>query len=186
MPINMRTSKLGLLEIASSEALSNTKYLDSVNVHTIGIGMTRTEIPNITKLDWDKSLSIQECVDMFKRSLTKYENAVNRAVNVPISQHQFDALVSITYNIGNGGMAKSSFIRSINSGASKAVIAKDMMKWVRAGSSVLKGLVNRRTKEVALYNNGTYHSNGFIAHIKVHPITRKPTYGSTIDIRPYL
>lgn len=113
----MQTSKLGKAEIAHSEGVSLTKYLDSVGVHTIGIGATVSEIPDIKQWAWEKALTLEQVFDLFSQSLVKYENAVNKAVKVPLEQHQFDALVSICYNIGTGGLSKSTFVKRINSGS---------------------------------------------------------------------
>lgn len=113
----MKTSTNGCLEILSYEGIALSKYYDSVGVQTIGAGATVSEIPNIKQWAWDKTLTLDEVADLFKKSLTKYENGVNKAVKVAIKQHQFDALVSFCYNVGTGGMSKSTLLKRINAGA---------------------------------------------------------------------
>lgn len=184
----MKTSKNGLIELANYEALSNTVYLDSVVVRTIGIGMTSSEIPDIKQWSWDRRLENEQCVRMFESSLVKYENAVLKAINpgVMITQAQFDALVSITYNIGTGGMAGSTFMKKLNSGAPSTDVVAAIQSWNKGGGRVIKGLVNRRAAEGQVYITGKYTNDGTVTHIEVNPSNHQPIYKGRIDIRPYI
>ncbi|WP_337827077.1 LysM peptidoglycan-binding domain-containing protein [Pseudonocardia sp. TMWB2A] len=82
-----------------------------------------------------------------------YEAAVNRNVKVPLTQNQFDALVSFTYNIGEGGLKSSSALRLLNQGK-YGEAAQAMKLWNKSGGEVMQGLINRRNDEVALFNKG--------------------------------
>jgi GH24 family phage-related lysozyme (muramidase) len=113
----MNISKQGKAELCGHEGLALKLYLDSVNVRTIGLGATVSEIPNIKQLPWTYSITIQEAFDLLDKSLSKYVKAVNDALKVPVTQFQFDALVSICYNIGTSGLKNSTFMRRINAGA---------------------------------------------------------------------
>lgn len=79
-----------------------------------------------------------------------YEAAVNRNVKVPLTQNQFDALVSFTYNIGEGGLKSSSALRLLNQGK-YGEAAQAMKLWNKSGGEVMQGLINRRNHEVALF-----------------------------------
>lgn len=178
----MQISDKGLIELASYEALAHTKYLDSGGVETIGIGMTTSEIKDLHSWPWDKSLSTKECFDQFKIAVKKYAEAVDKFLQVPIEQHKFDALVSITYNIGINGMIKSSFMKRINAKDGDKNVVKAMQMWNKDNGKVVKGLVNRRAAESDLYLNGRYRSGGKVTLIEVSPKTHKPSYKGTIDL----
>lgn len=117
----MKMSKKGLIFLASLEGVCLSKYLDSVGVWTIGIGATRTEIPAIASWPKEQKITIEEAFNLLTKSIIKYENAVNESLDVDVTQEQFDALVSVCYNVGCGGTRKSTFIKRINA---KAKIGK--------------------------------------------------------------
>lgn len=79
------------------------------------------------------------------------EHAVNRLVTVPLSQHQFDALVDFTFNLGVSSLAKSTLLAKLNAGDYAGADA-EFAKWVRGGGRVLPGLVKRRALEAAWFN----------------------------------
>lgn len=182
----MRTSKEGLIELANYEALSHTLYLCTSNVRTIGIGMTISEIKDINKWSWTRSITTEQACTMFKNSVVRYENAVKKALQVPVTQAQFDVLVSITYNIGTGGMKGSTFMRRINAKAPAKDVVAAMKSWNKGGGRVVQGLVNRRNKEGALYLTGKYENNGTVGLIKVNPTTHRPIYSGRINISKFI
>lgn len=168
----MQTSKQGLAEICSYEGMSTTKYLDSVNVQTIGLGATVSEIPDLHNWAWDKEMPIQQCFDLFKQGITKYEAGVNSHVTVDLTQWEFDALVSIAYNIGTYGENHSTFLRYINSKRSDREIRQAIMAWTKQ-----KELIRRRTNEANLYIDGVYNNDGTLNLFPVNTTTHKPMYG---------
>jgi lysozyme len=180
-----KMSEKGKIFLAGLEGVSLKIYLDSVNVRTISVGVTKTEIPNINEWPWDKQITMREAMDLFEKALGRYEKAVLDTLKVSIPQHKFDALVSICYNIGVGGLKGSTFMKRINAGASDDQVGAAMMMWTKAGGKVLKGLVNRRTKEVNLYKTGNY-GDGTAVLIDVNPKTHKPIYKKTIKVSDYL
>lgn len=179
----MQTSKLGKAEIAHSEGVSLTKYLDSVGVHTIGIGATVSEIPDIKQWAWEKALTLEQVFDLFSQSLVKYENAVNKAVKVPLAQHQFDALVSICYNIGTGGLSKSTFVKRINNKESTQRIVDAIMMWTKPPE-----ITGRRRREANLFATGVYSGDGTTTLFPVSTKSRLPLYnkGKRINALQYL
>jgi len=174
----MKTSNAGLMFIAGLEGLCQTKYYDSVGVQTIGVGATVSEIHNIKEWPWDKELSIKECFNMLQKSVVKYEKAVDKTLKVGtmLSQSQYDALVSICYNIGTGGLAKSTFMKRINAGDSAINIAAAILMWDKP-----KEIIGRRTKEAKLYTRGIYAGEG---KVLVFPVSssHKPLYGKGYEI----
>ncbi len=175
MNINMQFSKQGLAFTAGLEGIGLTKYLDSVGVQTIGLGSTKSDIPDLASWAWDKKISIEEAFKLYNDHLAKYINAVNKALQVPILQHQFDALVSICYNIGVGGMAKSTFIKRINAGYSDASVAGAIKMWNKPPE-----IRDRRSKEAKLYTDGIYYGNGKVLVFPV--VNRKPRYSGGYEI----
>lgn len=175
-------SKKGLLELADREGLALTKYLDSVGVQTIGIGLTKSDIKDLASWSWTKQLSVQDATYMYKSHVKPYADAVKKALKVPVLQHQFDALVSICYNIGIGGMQGSTFIKRINSKASMESIVSAILMWDKP-----KEIQGRRKKEAQLFQYGTYsNKDGCVDFIEVNPTTHKPKYKSRIKIVDYL
>lgn len=183
----MEMSDLGLCELGAYECLCLKPYLDAVGVKTVGFGSTISDIPDLPLWSWNKEITIKEAVDIYRQGLKKYVAAVNKAVTrLEIPQNLFDALVSITYNIGVNGMAKSTFIKKVNEGASNEVIVKAMVQWNKGGGKVLKGLVNRRAKEAKLILTGEYSSKGYVPLAQV--VNKKPQYSSSrlINLMEYL
>jgi lysozyme len=192
-PGDMQMSKEGLIELANYEAMSNTCYYDSVRVKTVSIGLTVSDIRDINSWPWDKFLSDEQCVKLYVDKLQKYVDAVNSEVKVPLKQHEFDALVSITYNIGTGnlktnkgGMAGSTFIDRVNAQESPQRIVAAMAAWNKAGGRVLNGLINRRAKEADLYLTGNYKNNGTVGRIIVNPTSHLPKYSGRVNIAQYI
>ena len=176
----MKTSVKGLVELAGHEGICLSPYLDSVGVWTIGIGATRSEIPGLNGSHQD--INISQAIDLFKKSIVKYEDAINKALKVEISQTQFDALSSICYNIGTGGLTKSTFMKRINAKMSNNAISEAIMMWTTPPE-----ITSRRKKEALLYTKGIY-SNGGKALVFPVSSNHKPVYGKgkTVNIEELL
>jgi len=82
--------------------------------------------------------------------LKKFEATVNKAVTVQLNQNQFDALVSLAYNIGTNAFSKSTLVKKLNANDIRGA-ADQFDVWVNAGGKRMQGLVNRRTVEKALF-----------------------------------
>ena len=78
-----------------------------------------------------------------------YEADVKRLVDVPLTQYQFDALVSFVFNLGSGAFGGSTLLKKLNAGDYSAVPAQ-LMRWNKAGGRVLRGLTRRRQAEIDL------------------------------------
>jgi lysozyme len=91
---------------------------------------------------------------MFAMALAPRERAVERLCTLKPNQNQFDAMVSLVYNIGEGGFAKSSVLKAHNAGDFQGA-AKAFLLWNKARVAgelqVVKGLSDRRAREAALY-----------------------------------
>ena len=93
---------------------------------------------------------ITEAERLLKTGLVSYESDVSRLVKVGLTQGQFDALVSFTYNLGARTLSTSTLLRKLNAG-DYAGAADEFLRWNKAGGKVLNGLTRRREAERALF-----------------------------------
>ena len=146
MAVNAATLNL----IKEFEGFEGKAYYDPVGVLTIGYGHTNLSgqppkvVPGLT-------ISEPEASKLLVRLLDKvYEPAVKKNVKVPLTENQYGALVSWTYNLGEGNLKKSTMLKRLNAGDYEGA-ADEMLKWNRAGGKVLRGLTRRRKAERALF-----------------------------------
>lgn len=136
-----------LVGIASHEGFVQKAYQDIVGVWTIGFGTTENVRPGQT-IDPVRAL---------QRALTdvqKFEGALKECVHVPLHQHEYDAYLSLAYNIGSGAFCRSTLVRRLNTGDYPGA-CKEILRWNRAGGQVVRGLVNRREQEYELCMGNT-------------------------------
>ena len=86
------------------------------------------------------------------QDITKFEGAIKQCVRVPLHQYEYDAYVSVAYNIGAGAFCNSTLVRKLNAGDYAGACAQ-ISVWNKAGGRVVQGLVNRREKERAQCEN---------------------------------
>lgn len=118
-------------------------YRCPAGVWTLGYGSTAGIKPGMIWTEAQAEAALRDDV-------RRFESAVLRLVRVPLNQNQFDALVSFTYNVGEGALAKSSLLRAVNAG-DMAAAARAFALWNKAKGKVLPGLVERRAREAALF-----------------------------------
>lgn len=142
----MRTGHAGLLLIKRFEGFSATPYLCPANLWTIGYGhvMLVHEQESLTQVDE------AQAEELLKMDLRVAQRAVEKLVHIPLTQNQFDALVSFTFNLGSGTLQRSTLRRMIHRGEQEAIAAQ-WVRFVWAGGRKLSGLVRRRQAELALY-----------------------------------
>lgn len=135
----------GLDLIKRFEGFSRTVYFCPAGYPTIGYG-------HVVKNDEDFSAGIDEekAEELLRQDAQIAERAVLRLINVPLTDGQFDALVSFTYNLGGGALQRSTLRRKINR-EEHAEVPEQFMRWVWAGGRKLKGLVRRRAAEAISY-----------------------------------
>jgi lysozyme len=132
------------------EGLSLVPYLCSAKVATIGYGATF--YPSSKKVTMqDAPISLATAKWMFKETADKFAADVNKMIKANINQNQFNAIVSLAYNIGLAGLAKSSLLKKVNANPSDPTITNSFMIWNKAGGKVLNGLTKRRAIEAKLY-----------------------------------
>jgi GH24 family phage-related lysozyme (muramidase) len=139
----------GLNLICKFEGFSPIIYKCPAGYPTIGYGHLITEANKERFLDGVDEL---EALDLLRSDVARAEHAVLRLITVPLSDGQFDALASFTFNLGAGALQRSTLRHKINRGEHDAAPA-EFMKWVWAGGRKLKGLVQRRAAEAAQYRH---------------------------------
>ena len=139
----MQISKAGLDLIKQFEGLYLKAYRCPAGVPTIGYGHT-------AGVAMGQTITQQQADDYLRRDVRQFERAVARLVSVPLTQGQFDALVSFAFNLGEGALAQSTLLRLLNAG-DYAGAAAQFDRWNKAGGRVLPGLVRRRAAERALF-----------------------------------
>ena len=144
----IRTSRAGLDIIGNAESCIREPYLCPTNVLTVGIGSTG----NIQQ----KIYSDEEIAKRWVDDIKTAERCVNRYANgFHLPQPVFDAVTSITFNVGCTKMRTSTMYKYLNTGEYKAA-CNEFSKWNKAGGKVLNGLVTRREREKTLCLNGIY------------------------------
>ena len=140
----MKTSQKGIELIKKHESKRLTAYLCPSGVPTIGYGHTRNVQMGKTITDADADRLLEE-------DLSYTESVVGRLVKKPLTQNQFDALVSFVFNVGEGNFAGSTLLTIINRDPNNIGIKPQFERWIYGSGQVLPGLVTRRRDEAALY-----------------------------------
>lgn len=178
----MRMSARGLVELAGHEGICLSKYRDSVGVWTIGVGATRTEIPDLARWPLDKKITMEEAFRLLRKGIRKYEDALNRHLTRPIKQTEFDALCSWCYNVGTGWVRKATVIRRINARHSGQSLYNALMMYKKP-----REIIGRRRKEAVLLSTGRYSNKGkallFPVSHRGYPIYK---HGKTINVWEYI
>lgn len=116
---------------------------------TIGYGTTIYS--NGTKVKKGDKITREQAENYFTYDVTKFSKAVYDLIKRPLTDNQFSALVSFTYNLGIGNLKASTLLKKVNSNPNDPTIANEFPKWNKANGKVLNGLVRRRAAESALY-----------------------------------
>lgn len=141
----MKLSDAGLLLIQGFEGLKLTAYRDVAGVLTIGYGHTG---PDVTE---GLTITRERADELLRADVARFEQAVTRLVKVPLTQSQFDALVSFSFNVGAGALERSTLLRLLNGAGSYADAADALLAWNRAGGQVVRGLTRRREAERRMF-----------------------------------
>jgi lysozyme len=146
----MKLNNDGYNLIKSFEGLSLKPYKCQANISTIGYGNTYYE-NNVKVQMSDAVITKQRAEDLLKLNADRFAVKVSNIVHKPITQNQFNSLVSFAYNLGSGALASSTLLKLVNINPNDAMIAKEFLRWNKAGGKPIQGLTNRRIKESALY-----------------------------------
>lgn len=140
------TSNMGIDLIKSFEGFRRDPYHCPSGVMTIGYGHVILEHE---KYD---HISIEEGEEILKKDLWKIEKSVSKNITSLLFQNQFDALVSLTFNIGCGALQRSSLRQKINRESSLCDIKDEFLKWIYIKGRIAQGLLRRRSLEFEMYS----------------------------------
>lgn len=142
----MKLSQRGIDLIKQLEGYSSKAYPDPATggaPWTIGYGTTKGVKP-------DMVITAQQAEKMLRDDVAKFESGVSSLITSPTTQGQFDAMVSLAYNIGLGNFGKSTLLKKHN--ARCYTCAADQFRvWNRANGKVMNGLTKRRAAEREVY-----------------------------------
>ena len=142
-------SGAGLIAISGFEGFSEKAYVpvpgDKV---TIGYGHTG-------QVQLGDTITQEEALQLLRKDVEIAEKAVRRCVKVPLSQNEFDAYVSFTFNVGEGNFCSSTLVKKLNT-KDYLGACRELKRWVYSSGVKYKGLENRRSVETLICTNGDY------------------------------
>lgn len=141
----MIVSQKGLDLIKKFEGFSDKEYICPAGKATIGYG-------HVILADeyFKEPISKQEAENLLKKDLEPRQKSLNTFIKVSINQNQFDALISIIYNIGVGNFQKSTLLKFVNNRLFDKV-PNQFRRWCYVNGKMSKGLANRREEEIKLW-----------------------------------
>ena len=158
----MKVSQKCIEQIKKDEGVRSRPYQCPALLWTVGVGHVidphhakvkladRKQLP--IPAGWDRVLSAAEIDEILRKDLNRFEAGVLRLIKVKLTQGQFDALVSFSFNVGLGNLQNSTLRMKINRGDYEGA-AEQFLVWTKAGGKVLKGLVIRRTHEKEMFES---------------------------------
>jgi lysozyme len=146
----VNVSKAAIALIKHHEGVRSRPYRCPANLWTVGVGHLIGDGKHLPD-SWNRTFSQEEIDGILKSDLRRFELGVHKMLpNVPLRQHEFDALVSFCFNLGLGCFQRSTIRQALLRGDKKAAM-ESLVKYCRAGGKILKGLQIRRLDEKALF-----------------------------------
>lgn len=156
----MNVSDKSIKVIKHHEGVRTTPYQCPALLWTIGVGHVidpnHARVPLAERKSlpipegWNRKISMEEVDDILRKDLATFERGVERFCPVQLTQGQFDALVSFSFNVGLGTLQRSTLRQKVLRGDMEGA-AEEFLKYTIGGGKVLKGLVNRRNDERAMF-----------------------------------
>ena len=140
----------GINQLIKFEKLVLTPYLCPAKVPTISVGCTYYEDGTRVTLK-DPAITKERAISLFRHVLKHYEQSVDAFTRDDITQNQFNALVSLAYNIGVQAFKKSTLLKLVNANPKNPAVKAQFLRWNKDNGKVLQGLTNRRITESNLY-----------------------------------
>ena len=128
-----------LVGIATHEGYRSETYKDTVGIPTIGFGET-------AGVKMGDATTPERALVQLLESTEKHADTIRQCIKVPLYQHEFDAYISLAYNIGTGAFCRSTLVKKLNT-KDYAGACEEIKRWNKAGGKVLPGLVKRREAE---------------------------------------
>jgi len=148
----MRISDDGIRLIKHFEGVRRNPYRDCVGLWTIGVGHLIGDGKSLPD-SWNRTFTDDEVDALLKQDLVRFEHGVSKFCPVQLTQGQFDALVSFSFNLGLGVLQRSTLRQKILRGDKKGA-AEEFLRYNKAGGKIVKGLTIRRNDESQLFLRG--------------------------------
>lgn len=145
----MKVSNKGLELIKEFEGFSSVAYLCSAKKATIGYGNTFWE--DGTPIKIGEQISKERAETLLKHVVDNFSVAVEVDIKIEVTQNQFDAMVSLAYNIGLGAFKNSTLLRQLNRGNFVGA-SQEFLRWNKSNGKPLLGLTRRREREKILFD----------------------------------
>lgn len=145
----MKASDKCLKMLAHHEGVRQKPYKCPAGLWTVGVGHLIGDGKSLPD-SWNRTFSLEEVYAILAKDVARFERGVTRLITSPLTQGQFDALISFSFNLGLGCLQRSTVRSAINRGDKEAAM-QSLRKYNKAGGKVLKGLDNRRKDEEALF-----------------------------------
>ena len=145
----MQISDNGIALILKWEDFHRKVITDHIGIKTVGIGHTTTA----KGMKLGQMISPDKVWQLFVSDMDTVYKVIDNTVKVELTQYEFDAICSFIFNVGGGNFSKSTMLKLINSDAPKTDIARQFLRWTRAGGKVAPGLVRRRQDVADLFLN---------------------------------
>ena len=146
----MKLNNSGYLLIIEFEGYSSKPYLCPAKIPTIGYGNTYyPDNKRVTLLD--KEINKQQAFEMFKLIADKFASKVSNLVKTPLNQNKFNALVSLSYNIGIANFMNSTILKLVNKNHNDILIGLEFKRWNKVNKKEVAGLTRRRLYESKVY-----------------------------------
>ena len=128
------------------EGFKSDVYADCVGNKTIGYGhlIRKNE-------DFQNGITRKEGEQILKQDLYRAERSVLRFININLSDEQFGALVSFTFNLGGGSLQRSTLRMRLNRQENLVLVSNEFLRWCKAGGKVIRGLLRRRHAEKFMF-----------------------------------
>ena len=146
----MKISNKGLELIKEFEGFSSVAYLCSAKKATIGYGNTFWEDGTPVKIG--DQISKERAETLLKHVVDNFSVAVEVDIKIEVTQNQFDAMVSLAYNIGLGAFKNSTLLRQLNRGNFVGA-SQEFLRWDKSNGKPLLGLTRRREREKLLFDS---------------------------------
>ncbi len=146
----MKVSERAIKLIKHHEGVRNRPYRCPANLYTVGVGHLIGDGKSLPE-SWNRTFTEAEIDGLLKSDLRRFELGVHKMLpNVPLRQHEFDAIISFCFNLGLGCFQRSTLRQALLRGDKKAAM-ESLVKYCRAGGKILRGLQIRRLDEKALF-----------------------------------
>jgi len=159
-PTNYEPTDDLLKFVGAYEGYSSTIYVCPAGKDTIGYGHVLTSEAEYQK--YANGITQQQALDLMRQDMQRFNNSLKKFVtnnNIQLTQCQYDALLSFSFNCGPAWMTNGSGLSKLLINGEFDKVGAKLGEYVKGGGQVLPGLVNRRADEAELFNNGDYIRN---------------------------